>query len=867
MRNNIAAVIAYLLIITVKSDVDVPSCKVLDVQPLQMPFTGDGLIMVERIVSQPTILCPEDEITVDNYGCTYCNRTETMACQGSSVTALPEPKDLPDIKFSLRVLGSWITYIKRQAFFGKHIKELHIEDNEFIMFHAEAFYGLSDTEYLSLANNNLAQIPCQLLDPLKDLVTLVLDDNGIEFPKVPPNATTCDEEHTLLTKLEYLLLQNNKLNDLPHNAFDWLNKSKLRYMSLRGSKIMYAHPDALKPLFENLKGLEMADSSSLVDTLANITAGLVYGEKSKLEYLGLSSTGLIEIPKKALSNVGQSLLGLALQGNTFHRLDQDSFPVMEALQTLDLRRCSILALLGKAFQGLKALKNLYLSGNRFKILQDEPFKALSKLEFLDLSNNPDPILSDQDATYKIKNHTFSGLENLKILNLAHSRIKYIENGTFYDMPQLTTLSLCNTLVDLGSNFLQAVPNLRILDLSNNENLKFEPSVFKGLGNLEKLRLINCNIEFKPDSDVDYFIHMPNLTDLHLSYNKISTIPKDTFQSLPELKSIHLDHNLLDSWTTKIFENNTKLVLIDVDNNQICHFANETAEELLKTEHISFEYNPLLCDCSLYNFVQELVQSDVTVSHWLEEDNSYSCYDTENERSLLIAHYLPNCAVLENKAPPVDPDSDSTVVAIISGSAIVAICLIIVPAATVVYKKRSKLRYFGIMVKNALSVALMDDDNEESQEDAIFIYDVFVSYCDADREWVIKKLLPELEQENNLRVCLHERDFQPGCGILDNIVHCIDKSRSLIIVVSKKSLKSQWCHFEMHLAQHRFIETRKEQLILVLMEELPRKQRPRTLHYLMATRTFLLWNEKQSELFWKRLRRVLILEKSRAVSIV
>ncbi|CAB3386400.1 Hypothetical predicted protein [Cloeon dipterum] len=692
MRNNIAAVIAYLLIITVKSDVDVPSCKVLDVQPLQMPFTGDGLIMVERMVSQPTMLCPEDEITVDTYGCTYCNRTETMACQGASVTALPEPKDLPDIKFSLRVLGSWITYIKKQAFYGKHIKELHIENNEFIVFHLEAFYGLSDTEYLSLANNKLIKIPTQLFHPLKDLTTLVLDDNGIVFPEVSPNTSILDKEYEYLTKLEYLLLQNNDLNHLPQDAFEWLKNSKLRYMSLRGSKITYAHPDALKPLFENLKGLEMADSSCMGETLANITAGLVNGTESKLEYLGLSSTGLIRIPQKALSN--------------------------------------------------------------------------------------------------------------------------------------------------------AVPNLRILDLSNNENIIFEPNAFKGLGKLEKLRLINCNIEFKPDLDVDFFIHMPNIIDLHLSHNKISTIPKNTFQSLPELQSIRLDHNLLDSWTTKIFENNTKLVHIDVDNNQICHFANETAEELLKTEHISFEYNPLLCDCSLYNFVQALVQSDVKVSHWLEEDNSYSCYDTENERSLLIAHYLPNCVVSENKIPTIDPDSNPTIVAIISGSTIVIICLIVVSFTTVVYKKRSKLRYFGIMVKNALSVALMDDDNEESQEDAIFIYDVFVSYCDADREWVIKKLLPELEQENNLRVCLHERDFQPGYGILDNIVHCIDKSRSLIIVVSKKSLKSQWCHFEMHLAQHRFIETRKEQLILVLMEELPRNQRPRTLHYLMATRTFLLWNEKQ-----------------------
>ena len=47
-----------------------------------------------------------------------------------------------------------------------------------------------------------------------------------------------------------------------------------------------------------------------------------------------------------------------------------------------------------------------------------------------------------------------------------------------------------------------------------------------------------------------------------------------------------------------------------------------------------------------------------------------------------------------------------------------------------------------------------------KKDMGHIYDVFVSYSQADHQWVTEDLLPELEQKNpKLRVCIHERDFK------------------------------------------------------------------------------------------------------------
>lgn len=51
------------------------------------------------------------------------------------------------------------------------------------------------------------------------------------------------------------------------------------------------------------------------------------------------------------------------------------------------------------------------------------------------------------------------------------------------------------------------------------------------------------------------------------------------------------------------------------------------------------------------------------------------------------------------------------------------------------------------------------------------------------------------------------------------------------------------------------------ILQVLLEDIPRKVRPQTLHYLMMTKTYIVWplepcKEETRELFWKRLKRAL-----------
>ena len=203
---------------------------------------------------------------------------------------------------------------------------------------------------------------------------------------------------------------------------------------------------------------------------------------------------------------------------------------------------------------------------------------------------------------------------------------------------------------------------------------------------------------------------------------------------------------------------------------------------------------------------------------------------------------------------------------------------------IVFWKISDIHLIGKAVKNAVALSFLSRGNNGSDNIRNYEYNVFVSYSDKDRTWVINNLIPRLESNRDVKVCLHERDFQAslfisfpppskkgkyrfncfyhyyfqvGLSILENIIASIDSSCNIVLVLSKSFLKSQWCQYEMLLAQHRLLETGRDQLILVLLENIPVVKRPKTLRYLMMTKTYLEWpvkpkNAKEIDIFWNRL---------------
>lgn len=143
----------------------------------------------------------------------------------------------------------------------------------------------------------------------------------------------------------------------------------------------------------------------------------------------------------------------------------------------------------------------------------------------------------------------------------------------------------------------------------------------------------------------------------------------------------------------------------------------------------------------------------------------------------------------------------------------------------------------------------------------YAYYVFVSYVSLDQDWILQHLIPNLEEKRPpfLKLCLHNRDFEVGKDIVDNIVDSIYKSRKTICVISHSYLRSDWCSLEMWLATYRLLAEHKDVLVLVFLQHISRYQLSayHRLAKMVKKQTYKVWAEEDVDeqiAFWERTRR-------------
>lgn len=121
--------------------------------------------------------------------------------------------------------------------------------------------------------------------------------------------------------------------------------------------------------------------------------------------------------------------------------------------------------------------------------------------------------------------------------------------------------------------------------------------------------------------------------------------------------------------------------------------------------------------------------------------------------------------------------------------------LIVAVAIQCYRYRWYIRHIGFLKKY-----------EEFKDEENYKFDAFISYNSRDREWVLRKLLTELEKRDIFKLCIDERDFEVGAFISDNIIESITRSRKTILIITEAFLDSDWCSFEMNVSSHRLFTT-------------------------------------------------------------
>ncbi|XP_030241230.1 toll-like receptor 13 isoform X2 [Drosophila navojoa] len=628
--------------------------------------------------------------------------------------------------------------------------------------------------------------------------------------------------------------------------------------------------------------------------------------------LEISNCSIEYVSREAFKNV-TNLRKLFISNNKIMTIDFDTFYYIPRLQYLDLSFTNVLTYNYQfSVPTLEMILNLVYG---LKIHQST-FKYLPNLVYLDLSHSK--ITRNSAVAF-----TYLG-DKLKYLSLCYTSFPMISNGLFKNTI-LEGLDLSgNPFVSyniLDDAFDSISETLKFLSFEHS-NLK-DLDWLKPLNKLQLLCLAGNNINAL---DVDIFKPLISLKQLDLSYNHIGNWYKSVFSHNKQLRVLNLRSNNVNMLTTEMLKDFELLEYLSLGSNNFLCNCNlrevvEVAANNNKEASCSFDFLQnaaaeliyQLNDSSL-NQLSNVLSKYIEQQLWnrkyipLLSDSYKNIKDFKRLKNIVKLHFVSN-NISSSQCPLSKPttvndtklkfqllDYDAknywcfneteklqvdelvcqsrnllilerelhNAMKIITAT--VGSLLFIFILGFVIYLKRWHIHYYYASLKSAalLSTAAKDRIRHLAESDPSVIYDIFISYCQNDRQWLLDELLPNVEKSGDISICLHERDFQIGVTILDNIISSMDRSRSLMLLISSKFLLSHWCQFEMYLAQHRIFEMSKEHLILVFLEDIPRSKRPKTLQYLMDIKTYIKWPSKgnkqpsleERKLFWKRLRKSL-----------
>lgn len=87
---------------------------------------------------------------------------------------------------------------------------------------------------------------------------------------------------------------------------------------------------------------------------------------------------------------------------------------------------------------------------------------------------------------------------------------------------------------------------------------------------------------------------------------------------------------------------------------------------------------------------------------------------------------------------------------------------------------------------------------------------------------------------------------------------------MVIVLSRAFLESSWCQYELNLSKERLMEQERNDLVIILLEDIPKKLQNGRIRHLIRTRTYLAWvcDIEGQKLFWQRLHKVLLQQQNK-----
>ncbi|XP_070537016.1 toll-like receptor 4 [Ptychodera flava] len=533
-------------------------------------------------------------------------------------------------------------------------------------------------------------------------------------------------------------------------------------------------------------------------------------------------------------NGPSTLTTLFLRGNKFQNFKK----LMSALAKLNNLRIidvSYNVFTGKipayAFRKHQSLTSINLSGNKFKAIDSKSFSFLSNLQYLDLSrNNIDMVLNGEFHALKVLNELKPMTNSLLYqgdTEISERPLKYLTRLTSLKLSslELNILDLADTpqlerlhIYDTSEMYVNDVLFPEDLLLEHLTDLKVENAEFVDLD--KKQIVLNTEvINLKPR----HFLKVLKLS--HNNFNELNFTSLNAFRSLIELSVPNNKLSIIHGVPDKL----NKLETLDLSGNSIAVLSSEMVTLLPSLKLLKIHKNAFDCSCKMKPF-----------KDWLRKDEKVFVHSSSISSHRSLCSLPP--AKYNVPIDLVELGLECNLVFLISLPLTCFVVLMVI-IVTLVWRFHWHLRFICFLIKLRLGGYQLQINEEQPINKR---YDAFVVYNQHDSDWVIHELVPNLENIDppNFKLCIHERDFLPGNDIFKTM-----------LILSPDFAASEWCYFEMRMAQSCLFEEKRDIIVMISLKRIPDDGMPRILRNILLTKSYLEWpdNEMGRRLFWEKLK--------------
>ncbi|KAG7256882.1 hypothetical protein CRUP_028125 [Coryphaenoides rupestris] len=752
-------------------------------------------------------------------------------------------------------------------------------NNTQLKLHKNAFQTLTKLRILRMHSNSLTDVLPEWFANLKELKVLDLSSNYLagavthfELPEVLSNL------HELDLSFNYELQKYPDTLDL-NPSFSVL--SSLKVLRLRGFVFQQLTLQGIKPLMD-LDNLEVLDLGTNFIKMANLS---VLMQLKGFKIINLSDN------KISSPSEGQQLFASASGHQDMHwspmssavrfeeegvreihyfRYDEyarsckyknkelgivNSFVNTQCSdfgKTLDVSRNNIFFLHSK-FLNLSELKCINLSGNAMsQSLDGSEFTYLTNLQYLDFSANRLDLLHST---------AFQKLQNLVILDISY-------NNHYFESEGLTHML----------NFTSHLPKLKIL-LMNHNKISTSTNTEMTSHSLERLEFIDNRLDLLwRDGDgryIQYFKNLCNLRILDISENNLNFIPRDVLYNMPEkLSELYIRTNKLKMFFWGDIYTLTSLQILDLSGNSLTHVprvlsnCTKSIQKLILNRNQIAQLSPdFLKDAFTFKYLDLSFNQLKYIEQSSLPDNI-----VDNMDLLLLHNNLFTCTcnatwfvawlnrtnvTIPLLATDVTCNSPGAqqghlvltvdMLACQHNDLSILLCILLTSTllAFITLAISSHLFLWDVWYMYHFCVAKLKGYSRGSSTQNC-PYDAFVVYEKKDpavSEWVMNELCVQLEDHGDrpLRLCLEERDWMPGCPLVDNLCQSIHQSK-----------------------RTRLMDEKNDVIVLIFLEKTACYSKYLRLRKRLYRRSVMEWptNPQAQPYFWFGLRSVLATESNK-----